>query len=859
MISKFAVSAICLGCAISMKPSVVIASDIALPSGFEDIFNARQNGIFDVVYGEVSIGSLSAEYDRSSVWLSSPQTVAEQMTSVDMPALTLSKAQLKKRLMQPLKRVNRQGFTHDDIVVWINEPDATLHVILPALMFKEPNAANDRTYILHKNKPGYVHSHNFNFLSDSYSDSFTLVSNDTLNLSGNSYISGIWSYSDDINFNLDELALYLENNSTRFKGGRQRLSDNFTYSTPSLTYSFFDPVSFDGISLGYMTDAYLHPADGASSPVTVYMPQAGSVEVYRNGRMIDLQQFPAGMQQLNTAGWPSGGYDVRLVLKLANGSREEKIQPFFKRNGMFRSGDLEYSLQMGRYDQRQGHLRGNSGYRCLDKENDCDDRAQRVGNNNLASATLGYTTSSAISVGGGTLLDDNHLYYNGSVDIPLNFWLAERLYSDALLGNDGSYGYQVGASKSLYSMGFNLSYHNNRYHGEEKEYRRFGVVSASDFTYLQFSTSLFLPYDIGFSAIYSFNELYQEYGRQNKSTYKTWDLNLNRDFILNDNLNLRVDLGYHHGKNEYVSRRNINNSHNVNSDNRVFAQFTLGLRERSYNHYQSLYLRSRFSDKGTADNIYSADYALDVENPEFDRGGKYSIAASIGNGPGYQTTSGVGMTMDNGLGYTSAGMNKSFGNSDYRQYYLSQRSGFAIGEGEFAYGKVDTSSALLIDATSLPEDQYFEVRNRNTSSVVLKGGRKTTLSIPSYQKVSPKVEQLYTGDTNAFYNLTSKSTSTWAMPGQAYSVKLSATKNQTVTGKLLHRGLPLTNARVVGGNTLSDEEGLFVGDFTLDMESQLTVLSVKKDGINYVCPLLDSNVRLSQGVMQIREVECEIK
>jgi len=855
MNSKLALSAICLGCATCLTSSALWASDIALPYGFEDIFNSRQNGIFDVVYGEVSIGSMSAEYDRKNVLLNSPQTIVEQVTAADMPVLTICAKELLGKLSLPLKRVNKQGFNNKEIVAWINESDATLHLVFPSVLFKEPGAEKDRTFILHKSKPGYIHSHNLNYLSDSYSDSFSLSSNDTLNLTGNSYVRGIWSYSDDINFNLEELALYLEHDNTRFKGGRQRLGDNFVYSTPSLTYSFFNPVSFDGVSLGYMTDNYLRPTDGASSPVTVYMPQAGTVEVYRNGRLIDLQQFPAGMQQLNTQSWPSGGYDVQLVLKLTNGSQEVKRQSFFKRNGMFRSGDLEYSLQLGRYDQGQGHLRTYNPNYCTRK--DCENSERRVDNHNLASATLGYTTQSAISFGGGTLLDDNNHYYNASIDIPLNLWVAERLYSDTLLGSDGSYGYQVGVSKNLYDLGFNLSYRDNHYKGEEDDYRRFGVVPAYDFSYVQFGVNAFLPFNIGISTMYSMNTLYQDFDRQSKSNYTTWDVNLNRDFSLGDKMNLRVDLGYHRGKNEYISSRDRSTSRNENTDNRVFAQFTLGMRERSYNHYQSLYLRSKLTDKGNDKNNYSADYALDLQNPEFDRSGKYSVNASLSNGPDYQTSSGAGITVDNGVGYTSAGLTKSYGSNSYQQYYLSQRSGFAVGDGDFGYGKMDDNAALIVDATSLPKDQYFEVRNRDTSSVLVKGGKKTTLSVQPYQKISPIIEQVYTGDTNAFYNLTTKSTTTWAMPGQAYKVKLSATKNQTVTGRIYYQGAPMTNARVVGGNTLTDDEGLFVGDFIMDINDKLTTLSVKKNNQNYVCPLLDSNVKLTQGVMQIREVECE--
>lgn len=97
------------------------------------------------------------------------------------------------------------------------------------------------------------------------------------------------------------------------------------------------------------------------------------------------------------------------------------------------------------------------------------------------------------------------------------------------------------------------------------------------------------------------------------------------------------------------------------------------------------------------------------------------------------------------------------------------------------------------------------------------------------------------------------------MPGQVYRVKVSATRNQTATGRLYADGRPLVNARVVGGNAVSDEEGLFVGDFTLKTDERLTSLTVKKEGQNYVCPLLEQNVRMTQGIMQIREVNCEVQ
>ncbi|WP_302795741.1 TcfC E-set like domain-containing protein [Hafnia paralvei] len=852
MNNKITASIVILGVGFGCAFTPLMASSIPLPEGFEDIFNAKQSGVLDIIYADSSIGSIGVEYDQNDVFLMSPQVIVEQITAVDMPALNVSQTELLKKLSAPLRRVNKQGFSQDEIVATVNESDASLHLIFPASLFKTGDKAYDRTYIPHRNRPGFVHSHNLNYLSDTYGDSLSLSSNDTLNITGNSYVKGAWSYSKEIDFNLDELALYLEHENTRFKAGRQRLSDNLISSTPSVTYSFFNPVSFDGISLGYMTDNYLNPGDGAASPVTVYLPQAGTVEVYRNGRLIDLQQFPAGLQHLNTEGWPSGGYDVLLVSKLVNGSREEKLQPFLKRNGSFRSGDLEYAVQLGRYDDHQGQFSSNR-YSCRQCDIDGNDRDRYSRQSHFAGLSLGYTTDSVVSLGSGFLMDNEDGYANASLDLPINSWFAERLYADGVMGLDGSSGYQVGLMKNLYALSMNLSYRDNRFKGDEEDYHRFGLVPAYDFEYLQFGANTFLPWNVGLGINFGLNTLYQDYGRQNKTEFESWDVNLNRDFTLSDYLNLRVDLGYHRGINEMTSRY----SHNTTAEDKIFAQFTLGMRERSYNHYQSLYLRSRMSDEGGKQNIYSADYALNLDNPEFDRGGKYTVNASVNHGPNSENNSGAGLVMDNGYGYTAVGVSKSFGNNHYSQQYLSQRSGFAIGDGEFGYGKVDNTAALIVDARSLPEDQYFEVRNRGNEPVVVEGGKKTTLTIQPYQKISPKAEQVYTTDTNAFYNLSTQSSSTWAMPGQVYHVKVNATKNQTVTGRLYLDGVPLANPRVVGGNAMTDAEGLFVGDFTLDTESQLEKLKVSKEGLSYICPLNNSNVKMTQGIMQIREVNCE--
>ncbi|VTR22377.1 Uncharacterised protein [Serratia fonticola] len=164
----------------------------------KEIFNAQQNEIFDFIYSGASIGSFTALFDNDKVMLDAPQNIFEQLTAADMPALSVDRNKLLKELSAPLKRVAGQEFGNHSITVWINSSDASLHLLLPAEYFSSSEGVTKKNYITYKKQSGFVHNHNANFLADSYGDSFTFSSVDTLNLTGNSYLKGAWSYSKEI-------------------------------------------------------------------------------------------------------------------------------------------------------------------------------------------------------------------------------------------------------------------------------------------------------------------------------------------------------------------------------------------------------------------------------------------------------------------------------------------------------------------------------------------------------------------------------------------------------------------------------------------------------------------------------------
>ena len=91
----------------------------------------------------------------------------------------------------------------------------------------------------------------------------------------------------------------------------------------------------------------------SQTPVFVYMPASGQVSIYRDGKLINVQQLPLGNQEIDTRPLPAGNYPVR-VDAIVNGkvvsSKEEMI---YKTTTTL---DAEQSFQVfgGRFEQNYG-------------------------------------------------------------------------------------------------------------------------------------------------------------------------------------------------------------------------------------------------------------------------------------------------------------------------------------------------------------------------------------------------------------------------------------------------------------------------------------------------------------------------
>lgn len=102
-----------------------------------------------------------------------------------------------------------------------------------------------------------------------------------------------------------------------------------------------------GISYGNKSSSQTQDNTLALVPVTVFLPAAGEVHVYRDGKLLSIQNFSMGSYELDTSRLPFGIYNVDIQV-VVNGrvvsSRTANINKTFARKSSV-TGDLVANLR----------------------------------------------------------------------------------------------------------------------------------------------------------------------------------------------------------------------------------------------------------------------------------------------------------------------------------------------------------------------------------------------------------------------------------------------------------------------------------------------------------------------------------
>ena len=88
----------------------------------------------------------------------------------------------------------------------------------------------------------------------------------------------------------------------------------------------------DVIALSWGSSSHTGSADWVDAvfPVQVFMPEAGRVEVYRDGALLSTEVVAAGLSELKTTYWPQGVYEVDVKTYVAGRLFDTQRQTVFK-------------------------------------------------------------------------------------------------------------------------------------------------------------------------------------------------------------------------------------------------------------------------------------------------------------------------------------------------------------------------------------------------------------------------------------------------------------------------------------------------------------------------------------------------
>ena len=161
--------------------------------------------------------------------------------------------------------------------------------------------------------------------------SYSLMAYDTGRLAAETSVS-----SAD-NANLDVLAAEADRQDWRYTGGLYRTALSSLLGERRLL----------GAGAGSTTDTRLDREQIGGSPIIVFLPTRAQVEIFREGRLLSSQSYPAGNHVLDTTALPEGAYEVTLRIRQIDGSVREESRFFAKTSDVPPRGAPRYVLEAG--------------------------------------------------------------------------------------------------------------------------------------------------------------------------------------------------------------------------------------------------------------------------------------------------------------------------------------------------------------------------------------------------------------------------------------------------------------------------------------------------------------------------------
>ena len=342
----------------SAESRQVFIATSEVPPGFEALNYARRSQI-DIYYGGRYLCSQMATFTAETVELSSPEDVVSRIPQLSEPqtvaGLLSGKVIAHSELVCAPGEKEDCGRLYPDVAgvifddnrfrmdVFINKHYLTLQ---PADIQRFLPPSDGRLALLQNlslaasGTTGSAYNDPEVPLGESVSADYTLSGISLLSWRENS-VYGSWDYSKNNQLNVDVLYGQREFEGLSWQGGMLS-SRGF-----GLNFSYDQRMLGARVATSYLTRTDTELIRG--TPINVFLPTRGRVELRRDGKLLTSEFLEAGNQQLNTSNLPEGAYNLQIRVVDDFGHELSRETRFFaKQNRLPAAGTWEWFVEGGK-------------------------------------------------------------------------------------------------------------------------------------------------------------------------------------------------------------------------------------------------------------------------------------------------------------------------------------------------------------------------------------------------------------------------------------------------------------------------------------------------------------------------------
>ncbi|WP_281647808.1 TcfC E-set like domain-containing protein [Parendozoicomonas sp. Alg238-R29] len=739
------------------------------PEGFEVLINPWHTMV-DIYYGDRHLVSMMATISPETITLSDPNLAVDKIPNISNKVMVL--AALTGRLKNNADKVclysgeENCGWLKPKVAGVIFDDKSFRVRVFIAPEFLGKDGMNSRQYLpaASSNAPGLVQSLNVSVSGSNQGGSREVLYGTTSVGVGELSLASEWDVASGEGGRI--ASLYIERD---FQGQDIRAGYFFT---SGFGFSFTPDRPIVGVHASISDNTRTDLNSGRATPLDVYLPVRGRVDVFRDGILLRSWLLDAGSHQLNTDGFPLGAYTINVrVYGDGNQTISDESRFYVSHFGLAPEGVNLWFAEAGRL--MSWSKRG------LWPES-ADNWLARAGLSRRLRNSYGATVSAAASRYA-ALVEPGALYVGEA-------W---ELMPSVLISDHGDHGINVDIRLSMDKWLASLIYRKLRSKGNQSpDPVLFGRNSKS--LYGTLST-----------------QLWQGHLQYRFSQYSTDTVKGDNNHTLSYLKRLIQDNRYSiEGRCEVTK---------AGSDHRVLAGLDFRLRQSRINHTLSpKYERSRDQNSGWSGSG-STRYNLSYSDNREDR---YNIQSSLwGEARSGEQLVGGNLRVRSRLGELTGAVDHNWeGSGSTSSWVMGLATSFTWTSGYFSIGgDYSGRSAVVVQIDGVDNHAVFSISVDGQKRGYTKGRAATVIPLEPYATYRIGIH----GADLGIYDFLEEERQVTLYPGNVNLQSFNVQPAKVLFGQLLSiENTPIVGAVVRSGHerTVTDKSGIYQLEVPVDVK-----------------------------------------